>query len=613
MLGLREPARRACALVEREREPLRGGVGRVRPRRLHAGEDRRRREGGEARASAAGSLRVDRPARGGREEQRDEDRRRGGRGHAQGRRQEQRERREDERGGGRRESVGDPGGEGTQGRAGSQRLRRRERDRRDDRERRRERQQQRERRGERGEEEGPAREQPRPAGAVPQERRREERAGGAGEPRGDLHRERVRDERARQRPGRPERQERERRRRRGDNRREEGGAEAVRRRAERAWLAPDRRHRREQRGEGRDEADLARPRPGHDAERQDVEPRERTRDARLEVVLRERAREGERVLALVLDGRRVEVGEVVSRGVVAHGAEGEREVHAREAGPLERGEIGVVRQEVVDGGGDRGRHRPGERGQGAGEPGRRAARVEQDGRAGRPARLEVHHRPHLSRGGVRVKERGGADERGLLAVGDEEQHRAGERRALGERAGDLEQRGDAGEVVRRAGPRADRVVVRDEQDRTASRRARAEAGEHVPDERARPVDPAAERPLDGGLELEPAQAGHDGLHRRPAGVGADRARGAAPPERADGRERARRGELPRRRIGLERRGREAPPGREQPDRGGDRERRGEAGSGAHGGSLSRRRAGESTGATRRVDRSFSQGRRYEVP
>ena len=367
----------------------------------------------------------------------------------------------------------------------------------------------------------------------------------------------------------------------GEERTEEGGAEPPRRGAERATLAPDEERGRGERGEGDGEAHLPRPRPGDDREGEHVEPRPRLGPALLEVLGGEGADEGEGGLPLVLDRGGVEVGEVVPGRVVADRAGGEREVDAGRPGGLEDRQVGVVREERVERGGDRRRHRARQRRERPREPERRAARVEEDRRPLGAARLEVHDRPRFLRGGVSLDERGRAHEPGLLAVGDEEHHRPRQRRAGDEGPGGLDDGGGAGEVVGGARPRAHRVVVRRDHDGAPPGTRGAEPGDDVPDRGAGAVPPAPERLLHRRLEAEGAEPGDEPVDRPAARCRADRPRRAVPRELAGDGEGARCGELGRRRVGATRRGRSESRRDRDRERGGEDERRGEAGGGAH--------------------------------
>ncbi len=113
----------------------------------------------------------------------------------------------------------------------------------------------------------------------------------------------------------------------------------------------------------------------------------------------------------------------------------------------------------------------------------------------------------------------------------------------------------------------------------------AEPGDDVPDRGAGAVPPAPERLLHRRLEAEGAEPGVEPVDRPAARHRADRPRRAVPRELAGDGEGARCGELGRRRVGAMRRGRPESRRDRDRERGGEDERRGEAGGGAHSRSL----------------------------
>ena len=127
--------------------------------------------------------------------------------------------------------------------------------------------------------------------------------------------------------------------------------------------------------------------------------------------------------------------------------------------------------------------------------------------------------------GVVAQERLRPEQAALLAVGEQEDDVVARRRARAQRAGGLEQRGDAAAVVGGAGRRGHGVVVRDEQDGTRWVTAR-QAADHVVDDAGHPrlarrddvrvlhVRGSARAPRAGRDEVA-----HEGRPRRADGCG----------------------------------------------------------------------------------------------
>ena len=215
----------------------------------------------------------------------------------------------------------------------------------------------------------------------------------------------------------------------------------------------------------------------------------------------------ERVLPLVLDRTRVEVGQVVARRVVANRPVDEGQVRPRNAEPPQHGEVGVVREQPVDGREQRAPHRTRRPlGEAAGHEGAGARGLEEQARAPGAAGFQVHHRAHLACGGVEKEGLGAAQPR-LLRVVDEQDHVGGG--GLGaERPGDLEGDGHARAVVGGARPGGNRVEVGGDEHRWAAPAAR-QAGHDVRDRRAGEVAVAGQGLRDPGLNADGAELGDD--------------------------------------------------------------------------------------------------------
>ena len=179
------------------------------------------------------------------------------------------------------------------------------------------------------------------------------------------------------------------------------------------------------------------------------------------------------LLAHVPDARGVERRDVVAGAVIAALIADDREVEDRPRPRPEYVHVGRIGDEAVEIGreriGDRAAHRRAvERDRAGVWP----ARLEHDRRPGDAARLDVEHGIDLGRGGIALQEDARAEQPQFLALVDQEDDGAGKRPAA-QQVRDLEQGRDADAVVRRAGPGGGAVVMGDQHQRAALRRADA--------------------------------------------------------------------------------------------------------------------------------------------
>jgi hypothetical protein len=191
---------------------------------------------------------------------------------------------------------------------------------------------------------------------------------------------------------------------------------------------------------------------------------------------------------VVLQAAPVEVGDRVTRRVVAGRALDEGEVQAAEPGVREHREVGVVRQHPVHLDhrrvATRVRHRVVEQ---VHEPRVVPRRLEHQRRTADPTCLEVQHHATPAPQRVLPHEGVGAEQTVLLAVGDQ-QHDVVAQSVTTQCPHRLEHGGHRGAVVGRAGPHRRRVVVRGE-DHRARRVGARQRGDDVVDlpERGQPV------------------------------------------------------------------------------------------------------------------------------
>ena len=292
----------------------------------------------------------------------------------------------------------------------------------------------------------------------------------------------------------------------------------------------------------------------------------------------ERPAQGERVLPVVLEGGAREVREGVLSRVVARRGADEGEVEAGEPRPLVDRQVGVVRQPVVDEGEERARHGARQaRDRAADEPRVVGARLEEEARSARPARLEVDDGGDGTRaGGAREELR--AEEAVLLAVVEEEEDRVppggGE-----EGTGRLEEDGDARGVVARAGAGADGVGVRREDDDGTSFCAR-EFREDVDEPGAGAVRRAGEAFVDLRGQAEAPDLGEEALAKGGVGRAPGRPRRSVGEKAREDLLRPPRRELRRRRVRPARVRRRGTPGGDGREGEEGEKGRGEAG-GAH--------------------------------
>ncbi len=167
---------------------------------------------------------------------------------------------------------------------------------------------------------------------------------------------------------------------------------------------------------------------------------------------------------MVLQAVPIHRGGQVGGRVVDRRAVDVRRVQPGEAGLAERGEVGVVRQQPVDLDGERGAHRVRRVGIRLDEPRVLRRGLEHDRRTRAAARLQVDRDAAVAGQVVLLDERLGAAETGLLGVGQHQDHVVEQLTAFGQRAGRLQDGGDAGRVVVAAGAGLRRVVVRDQED-----------------------------------------------------------------------------------------------------------------------------------------------------
>ena len=181
----------------------------------------------------------------------------------------------------------------------------------------------------------------------------------------------------------------------------------------------------------------------------------------------------------MLEAARVEVGDVIVRGVIALDAVREREVQRRAAEHGELRQVGIVRQHAIHGHRQRrGRHvrHLAQHADHVEVPG---ARLEHVRAPARPPRLEVECHANVLRPRVLAHERRCAKQARLFTVSDERDHVVREWRPRLERAQRLENCGRAGGVVARGGRSGDAVVMGHQHDRESARRPSRESREHV--------------------------------------------------------------------------------------------------------------------------------------
>ena len=210
--------------------------------------------------------------------------------------------------------------------------------------------------------------------------------------------------------------------------------------------------------------------------------------------------------------------EIISRGVVARLASDEGEVQPRQPASLVDGEVGVVREHlvdrVVDGVAGWLRHALREQ---VDDPSAPVAGLEHEARAGGPARLQVHHRPHFLRRWIARDERLRPEQVVLLAFVHQQEDGAFRRGPRLQRPRDLQSSRNARSVVARARAGGHRVIVHRQQHPLA-RALTVEPRDDVGHACADADRSAGKRFLGARLIAEPLQLRDDALPDARVGV-----------------------------------------------------------------------------------------------
>ena len=238
----------------------------------------------------------------------------------------------------------------------------------------------------------------------------------------------------------------------------------------------------------------------------------------------------ERLDAHMLEAAPVERGEIVARAVIARFVADHREIEDRPGPRLEHRDVGRIGDQPVK----IGRKRIGDRARrGAVEPDGgpvRPAGFEHDRRAGDAARLEVDDRVHAGSKRIAIEEGAGAEQAHFLAFVEQEGDRTGEALAA-QQMRDLQHRRGADPVVARARACEGAIVVRDEENVLALRRA--DRGDEVADPGA--GDRAAAGEAVAGEIVGDARIEADGAHLREQALAHRIARRRCRPDAAAGR------------------------------------------------------------------------------